>query len=123
MAIGFALFGVGYPVIGYADGFGQMFAGAAIAGIGLGLLMPTFNVWITEKTPAKYLGRAFGLLTTSIFLGQFISPFMTQPLSQQVGLGMSFTVVGAVMLALGLTYYIGGRFIPEIQASSLTEQH
>ena len=122
VAIGFGLFGVGYAVIGFADGFGQMFAGAAVAGIGLGLLMPTFNIWLAERTPARYLGRAFGLLTTFIFFGQFVSPFVTQPLSQQVGLGMSFTVVGVAMLAIGMGYFIGGRLIPAMRSTARMQQ-
>ncbi len=109
VSIGFALFGVGYVVIGSGSGFAQIFVGSAIAGLGLGVLTPTFTVWLTSRTPEMFRGRAFGLLTTFLFFGQFISAFVSQPISQQVGLGVTFALVGALTLAIGAVFFVGGR--------------
>ena len=69
IAIEFALFGVGYVVIGSGSGFAHIFIGSAIAGLGLRVLTPTFTVWLTSRTPEMFRRRAFGLLTTFLFLG------------------------------------------------------
>ena len=123
VALGFALFGIGYPIIGLGGGFGQIFIGSAIAGLGLGLLMPALNIWLVARAPEAFRGRAFGLLTTFIFLGQFISPFVTEPVSHQVGIGGSFIVVGAVMLAAGVAFLVGGRINSDVQAPVHTGQN
>ncbi len=55
--------------------------GLAIGGLGIGLLIPNMSVCLTSYTPAALRGKFLGGLTTSFFLGQFISPFISQPLS------------------------------------------
>jgi len=72
----------------------------AIAGLGIGLLMPNMSVCLTSSTPAALRGRILGGLTTSFFLGQFISPFISQPLSQWVGLGTTYGLAGGLMLGM-----------------------
>jgi hypothetical protein len=68
---------------------------------GFGLLMPNLNVWLSSVTPEAMRGRAFGGLTTCLFLGQFASPFASQPIASWVGLSMTFGVVVAAVCAAG----------------------
>lgn len=98
-AIAFGLMGIGYLVISFARTYEIVLIGLAIAGLGVGLLMPNMNVCLTSSTPAFLRGRIFGGLTTSFFLGQFISPFVSQPLSQWVSLGTTYGLAGGLMLA------------------------
>ena len=83
--------------------------GAAVAGVGLGLLMPAINIWVTSLAPEIFRGRAFGLLTTFLFFGQFISPVVAQPVSQQFGIGMTFAFTGGLMFVIGAAFFIGAR--------------
>jgi len=46
------------------------------AGLGSGLMMPNFTLWIMTVTPAKLRGRYLGRLTFAIFMGQFAAPFL-----------------------------------------------
>ena len=46
------------------------------------------------------------LLTTSMFLGQFISPLVSQPLSLAIGLNMTYGVAGIAMAILAITLVI-----------------
>lgn len=98
-AIAFSLMGIGYLVISFARTYEMVLIGLAIAGLGVGLLMPNMNVCLTSSTPASLRGRILGGLTTSFFLGQFISPFVSQPLSQWAGLGTTYGLAGGLMLA------------------------
>lgn len=100
----FGLLGIGYGIIGLAGSYDLVLVGLAIAGLGLGLLMPNLNVWVSSEVPDAMRGRALGGLTTFFFLGQFLSPIVTQPVSQQAGLGMTYSLAGGLLLVLGLVF-------------------
>lgn len=93
---------LGYGLISLANGYGVVLPGLAIAGLGMGLLMPNMNFCLTSISPAAARGRVLGGLTTSFFLGQFLSPLVSQPLSQLVGLGTTYGLAGAVMAILAI---------------------
>lgn len=99
----FGLMGVGYSIIGLANQYEIALIGLAIAGMGLGLLMPTLNLWIASEASDTIRGRALGGLTMFFFLGQFLSPLVSQPLSRVVGLGTTYTLAGGLMLVCGLS--------------------
>ncbi|WNZ24943.1 MFS transporter [Leptolyngbya sp. NK1-12] len=99
-AIAFLLMGVGYLVISVGRSYEVVLLGLAIAGLGVGLLMPNMNVCLTSATPAALRGRILGGLTTSFFFGQFLSPFVSQPLSQSVGLAATYGLAAGLMLAM-----------------------
>lgn len=107
-ALAFLVMGGGYAFIGYAGNFLLVVAGLMVAGLGAGLLMPNANVWATSVAPAATRGRALGGLTAALFLGQFLSPLVVQPLTAATSLGMTFVVVGLVSvgIAVGLTLII-----------------
>ena len=100
--IAFLNMAVGYGFISLANGYGFVLPGLVIAGLGLGLLMPNMNFCLTSITPGATRGRVLGGLTTSFFLGQFLSPLVSQPLSQLVGLGTTYGLAGAVMAILAV---------------------
>ncbi len=68
LALSFGLMGVGYLLIGLADGYLSVLAGLAVGGLGMGLMFPNLNVWLAAEVPAAVRGRAVGGLTTAIFL-------------------------------------------------------
>ncbi len=98
----FGLMGVGYMIIGWVDTYEQVLIGLAITGLGLGLLMPNLTVWVSAVVSDVLRGRALGGLTTFFFMGQFLSPIVSQPLSQQIGLGSTYSVAGGLLLLLAL---------------------
>jgi len=100
--LGFGAMGIGYVLIGFASSYVQVLGGLAIAGIGLGWLMPNLTVWLSVAAPDHLRGRLLGGLTTAMFLGQFISPIISQPISQSFGFGNTYLGVGAVMVVLAL---------------------
>lgn len=100
--IAFLNMAVGYGFISLANGYAVVLPGLAIAGLGLGLLMPNMNFCLTSIAPGAARGRVLGGLTTSFFLGQFLSPLVSQPLSQLVGLNTTYGLAGAVMAILAL---------------------
>lgn len=100
-AIAFLSMAVGYLVISVSPTYAIVLVGLALAGTGLGLLMPNMNVCLTSVTPGSLRGRVLGGLTTAFFLGQFVSPILSQPLSSVVGLNGTYRLAGGLMAAMG----------------------
>ncbi|MEG3844449.1 MFS transporter [Microcoleus sp. herbarium14] len=98
--IAFLNMALGYGVLSIASTYAIVLVGLAIAGLGLGLLMPNMNLCLTSSTPSTFRGRILGGLTTSFFFGQFLSPVISQPLSQAYGLNRTYGIAGAAMAVL-----------------------
>lgn len=60
--------------------------------------------WVSSEVADAMRGRALGGLTTFFFLEQFLSPVVTQPLSQQAGLGVTDSLAGGLLLLLGVAF-------------------
>jgi MFS family permease len=98
----FTFLGIGYTLIGFGKNLGVIMLGLAIAGVGLGLLMPNMTVWVSSTVPDAVRGVALGGLSTSLFLGQFLSPIVAQPVSMRVGLDMTYALSGGLLLVLAV---------------------
>ena len=103
----FGFMGIGYLLIGQSSNWAQVLTGLAISGMGLGILMPNMSVWLSSAVPDAMRGRALGGLSTAMFLGQFVSPIVTQPLSKNLGLGGTYALTGGglVLVALGFAIF------------------
>jgi len=75
-----------------------------IAGLGFALILPNMNLWVIQLTKAEVRGRNMGVLTTSIFLGQFLSPIVVEPFTLIMDLSMVFSLAGGSMLLVSLTF-------------------
>lgn len=102
----FGLMGIGYLLIGQASNWAQVLVGLVIAGLGLGILMPNMSVWLSAAVPDQMRGRALGGLSTSMFLGQFLSPIVAQPLNKVLGLGGVYALTGGVLVAIALGFTV-----------------
>ncbi|OHV75488.1 MFS transporter [Ensifer sp. LCM 4579] len=71
MALGFALLSAGADALA--------FAGGASIGAGYALVSPTFVALVLNLAPARRRGLAGGILTSSVFIGQFCSPLLSTP--------------------------------------------
>lgn len=105
---------IGTPVSGYLS-LGVGFAGLSIGhslpfamlstamiGAGLGLCMPTFITTALNVAPARRRGLVTGLITSAIFLGQFLSPLASQPLVTHLGYSGAFRIGAFAFVALAV---------------------
>jgi MFS family permease len=102
----FGFMGIGYLLIGQSSSWAQALVGLAIAGMGLGILMPNMTVWLSSAVADAGRGKALGWLSTSMFLGQFLSPIVTQPLTKSFGLGGTYALTGGILTIVGLGFAI-----------------
>jgi MFS family permease len=92
--------GISYQIIGLVNSYTLVLFGLAIGGLGSGFLVPNLDSWLTAIVPAAYRGRAVGKLTASTFLGQFLSPMITQPVIKNLSLELE--------TAYALVYILSG---------------
>ena len=111
LAMGFGLMGVGYVGIGLVSNYWLMLLILIPTGIGLGLMMPNLNVWVSNEVPNAMRGRALGGLTTFMFLGQFLSPIVAQPFSQSIGMQTTYGLTGVLLATLAILIWMFKRQI------------
>ncbi|WP_102958812.1 MFS transporter [Mangrovicella endophytica] len=114
--IGYAgVFGLGYAAMAF--GFSLLilpghamlaFAGAAAIGTGYALVSPSFVALALDLAPADKRGMAGGILTASVFVGQFCSPLLTTPILAAAGFSGLFGGAALVLAAMALIAAAGG---------------
>ncbi|HET6706396.1 MFS transporter [Amycolatopsis sp.] len=90
----FTAFAAGLVLLGTAGSLGVAALGMVVVGAGIGLLNPTVNGWVVASVAPGVRTRALGLLTSALFLGQFASPLLAQPVADAAGLGWTFGCAG-----------------------------
>ena len=109
---GFFLFlGAGLFLMGVADSVPQVVTGIVIQQVGIGMSIPALIAWTQTKLTFTHRGMGMGMWTSSFFLGQFISPWLSARAEAVTGsvqgafamAGMAALAAAAVGLAWGLT--------------------
>ncbi len=97
-----ALLGIGNMLVGAMPTLWGFALGAVFFGLGCGLVYPSLSSIILRRVPLSTQPRAAGLMTTGIFLGQFVNPLAVAPLRALTSVGGSFVLIGAAMIAVAL---------------------
>ena len=106
VVVSFGVAAIGYLIIGLAASYNLVLLGLIVAGLGFGLLMPNLNVWLSSMIPDALRGRALGGLTTFFFLGQFLSPIVSQPITNIVGLDRTYMTTGIALLIIAIAFRV-----------------
>lgn len=95
---------VGYGLIGIAGSYGAVIVGVVASGFGVGVFFPNSSLWVLALAPPRLRGRLVGGLTAAIFIGQFLSPLLLEPVVAFTSLGTAFGIAAAAMalVATGL---------------------
>jgi MFS family permease len=105
MAIAFSMVGAALGFLAQSRNGLAVGASLALLGCGLGWLMPNLTAWMANAAPAAVRGRAMGVLSSGIFLGQFLAPILAAPvLSARLGYPMLFALTGLLATVLGLAF-------------------
>lgn len=99
-ALGFALMGLGYILLPYASSGVLVLVGAAAVGAGFSMSKPNFLALALNVAPAWRRGLASGIITTAMFLGQFVSPLASGPAISAVGYETTFRWTAALLCIL-----------------------
>ncbi|MGH8793310.1 MAG: MFS transporter [Stackebrandtia sp.] len=109
VALAFVFPIAGFAIVAIAPNVVTVVLGLMCAATGMGFTGPNINNWVVASAPTRLRGRATGVLTTGMFLGQFLSPVTTQPLIDVVGLRPTFGCIAGLSAAVVVGFYILGR--------------
>ncbi len=108
LVIAMTLIGLGYTFIAMASGLVLLYAGLIAAGVGIGLMIPNLYVWLASEAPPALRGRVLGGFTTALFLGQFLSPILSQPVTIAYDVRAVFLLAGSISFVV-VPFVILGR--------------
>jgi MFS family permease len=111
-----ALVAGSFGFVSRAETIPALLLGLAVGGVGFGLLLPNMTVWLMDGAPQALRGRAIGILMTAMFLGQFASPLLAQPLLQAGGPSMLFGTIAMLLALVAPVFLIAGRRPPPAPA-------
>lgn len=94
--------GVGYWIVSMSTMLAMMLVGLAVAGLAVGLIMPNVMSWMMRVGPDRLRGRLTGSLTAAVFLGQFLSPIVAQPMVRSGGTPHAFAGMAIGLGGLGV---------------------
>ncbi len=102
--------GGGFVLLSLAPVYWVIFIAIGMIGFGWGLFMPNIQAWLLLHTPTRLRGRVVGIFVMMLYLGQFLSPFIAQPIKgPQMDISLLFLVGGIaifVLLAMPITLLI-----------------
>ncbi|MFW9923368.1 MAG: MFS transporter [Candidatus Thorarchaeota archaeon] len=78
--IGFSLFGAGFLLLFLAKNYAVILVAATIGGIGFGMIMPNLSLYLVSNTKKESRGIIFSGYNAMLYLGQFFSPIIFQPI-------------------------------------------
>ncbi|PIQ48051.1 MAG: MFS transporter [Cytophagales bacterium CG12_big_fil_rev_8_21_14_0_65_40_12] len=107
--ISFLIMGLGYMAVSFATSYAWVYPGLLLAGLGSGLVMPNSNLCLVTLASPKVRGRVLGLLTTFIFLGQFASPLMFQPIINLSSIRGGFHYLSMALIVFSIIALIRNR--------------
>ena len=103
--LGFVSAGLSFLLLSVAESYVGVLAAMAVSGICMGTIMPNFAAAAMLLAPPSLRGRVSGLLVSGIFIGQFLSPIVSQPLIAASGYGGAYAMVGGAVLVFGLVAF------------------
>jgi MFS family permease len=114
----FAVLAVGYGVVALGAATPWLYPGLVLGGIGLGILVPSLYVWAAEAAPVAMRGRVLGGFTTTVFLGQFLSPVLSQPLIAAYEIGRTLLIASGIILLIIPVLFAGRRTLRQLGAAA-----
>jgi len=107
--LGMLIISVGFIAMGSVTNVIYFFLTSFIMGFGGGILITNMSVWMLHYAHHTKRIKSSGYLTSSLFLGQFFSPIVFQPIIMYFGIQHFFTVMGLFLLT-----FVGIIFLKQV---------
>ncbi len=95
------------PVLASAQAQGQLFAAAALYGLGAGVFQPAMMAFLVDRTLPSERGRAMSTFTLGNDLGLSIGAFVLGGVVETAGARAAFAIAGAVALGGAGIFLVG----------------
>jgi MFS family permease len=97
LSLAFFLFSCGFFIISISSAWQPAIAGAIIANLGAGMILPTLITWALTTISPEQRGTGTGAWQAANFLGQFLSPLIVLALKRTTGSLSSAILVYAIV--------------------------
>jgi len=101
-AAGFSVMAAGFAMLALRPGWDVILPGCALIGTGYALVQPAIFLAALDRAPAARRGTVSGMVTTSMFLGQIVSPFVFTPVLNGHGFAFVYLFAGGLLGTLSL---------------------
>lgn len=108
-ALGYLVMASGFVLLIGARELGLLLVDAMVIGGGFAFIIPSVFALMLDVVPENRRGVASGAITTSLFLGQFLSPLTLQPITELWGYAGLFGLAGGMLALLGVLVWFGLR--------------
>jgi len=105
----FSASALGLFMVQWVNGIAMTVLTMTFAGIGFGLLMPNASLCLLAHSPPSVRGKVIGGLTAAVFLGQFFSPIVMEPIVQHLGIKPAYAAGAAGSFVLALFFFVRER--------------
>lgn len=95
----------GYLLIFLATQYWMVISAMAVSGLAFGMLFPNTNMWLIQESKPHNRGRILGILTFSIFMGQFFSPILFTSNDLSGGLSRTFLYAAIFLAVVGVVLF------------------
>lgn len=95
----------GYLLIFLATQYWMIISAMAVSGLAFGMLFPNTNMWLIQESKPHNRGRILGILTFSIFMGQFFSPILFTSNDLSGGLSRTFLYAAIFLAVVGVVLF------------------
>lgn len=103
--IGLCLWTIGYICLYFSPSIPLILVSLAISGIGNGLVVPNLKTELLELVSPNQRGKQSGILTASLYFGQFFSPIFMQPIISKFTIKVPFIFTAFVMIVIAVIYF------------------
>ncbi|MGI9257280.1 MAG: MFS transporter [Gammaproteobacteria bacterium] len=103
-AVIFLSMSTGYYVLTLMPTYTTSLIAMIISGIGFGLYIPNHSSWILAVVGQERRGYGVGLVTTAMFLGQFLAPIVAEPMIDPNDPGAVWRNISALLLGFAVIY-------------------
>ncbi|MDO7252970.1 MFS transporter [Helicobacter cappadocius] len=100
------LIGSSFMAVGIFHNYPMTLVAFVLMGAGLGFMMVNNSSWLFKLAKDTEKAKAYGFLAASLFMGQFISPIITQPVVNSFGLIKMFCIFGGLMYVIALLFLV-----------------
>lgn len=107
-ALGYGAMALGFLVLALVAAAPAPFVAAAAIGVGYALVSPSFVTLALMSAPFRRRGLAGGVLTASVFIGQFCSPLLSTPLIAAQGYEGLFQSAALLLAAMAVAAVLKG---------------
>jgi MFS family permease len=106
----FGIAALGFALVFATSAVPVITAGAIIAGLGTGMLLPTLLTWAVNRLDFEQRGRGTGLWTGALFIGEFLCPLLIAAIGAGVGgLRSAIGVFAGIALVMAVVSWLVAR--------------